>query len=168
MSVLLVAPPGRLGRAVVDRLRQQGDEVRVVDPEPTSAWRDLGAFVAHGPPDDADLIERAGQSARSIVLFDPSDEVAAACVEAARLARVERVIVCATDTDRVPATALEVGGAGYVVLIVGGRRWGRRKITDEAIAGAVDAADDLSGDVRLELDLVKPESWVALGLPVPG
>jgi hypothetical protein len=47
-----------------------------------------------------------------------------------------------------------------------GRR--RASLTPEQLAAAVDAADDLSGGPRLELNLDDERAWRALKLPPPG
>jgi hypothetical protein len=57
------------------------------------------------------------------------------------------------------------------VLIGGTRRGALRKpawaVGTEDLARAVDAADDLGGGPRLELDLSEPQAWVTLGLDEP-
>ena len=61
MAVLLIGIDVELGTALIQRLRAQGDEVRVLEEQSPAAarWRSLGAHVASGPESDADLIERA-------------------------------------------------------------------------------------------------------------
>jgi Trk K+ transport system NAD-binding subunit len=171
MSVLLVGATGGLGRSVALRLVAQGDEVRVVEPDPraVAAWRALGVHVARGEPDDEDLLFRAAQNARTIVLLDGPGRrlgaVTAAVVRAAALVPVGRIVVCAPV---VPAEALEVlrsSGLEYVALSTGRRLLGRGGTPDEVVAEAVDAADDLSGALRLELDLTEPEAYRVLKIP---
>ncbi|HEV3472120.1 MAG TPA: NAD-binding protein, partial [Actinomycetota bacterium] len=94
MSVLLIDPPSDVGEEIVTRLVRQGDEVRVVERNPTRAslWARLGAHVARGDPSDADLIERAATSCRTVVTFTEDDGRLEAAASAARAARVERLI----------------------------------------------------------------------------
>ena len=54
---------------------------------------------------------------------------------------------------------------GFVVMEQTTGRWPRaRRVADELVAEAVDAADDLAGDPRLVLDLNDPEGRAKLGL----
>jgi uncharacterized protein YbjT (DUF2867 family) len=180
MAVLLVGAAGAVADAIVSRLLNQGDEVRIVarSPEETGRWRDLGAHIARGDPEDPDLIERAAQNARSIVTFDNhagSNDVLEAAIEGGMGAQVSRLIVCCTGVpgrwtrDRVSRAALE-----HILLITGANRRGSsvllrtRKVTTADVARAVDAADDLAGHPRVVLDLRRPEAWRALELEPPG
>lgn len=163
MSVLLVAPPAQLAGPIIERLIAQGDEVRVVAADANaSEWKGLGAHVAGGDP-DADLLSRAGQSSRTIALFDPSSELAADAIEAAVAARIERVVAVLTRRNPELNASLSETGLTYVLLLAG-RKGLRRAPAPEEIAAAVDAADDLAGDVKLEVDLTEPEGWKALGI----
>jgi NAD(P)-dependent dehydrogenase (short-subunit alcohol dehydrogenase family) len=146
VSILLVDPPEDLGRAAVTQLLTQGDEVRVLatGPEP---WRSMGAHVAVGEAEE-DLIERAGQNARSLVLFWPTPEVLHAAEQGAAAARIDRLILVGDRSMPVP------NSPGRVVLRVPGR-WSLRKPTNEAIAEAIDWADDWAGETPLEKDLGK-------------
>jgi hypothetical protein len=159
VSVLLVTPPASIGSAVIERLLAQGDEVRVVgDGIGSQEWRRLGAHVATGDP-DADLIERAGQGARTVVVFDePYPEV----IEAARAARIERLVSVTQRLTPQAKSELDASGLSYVLLLW--RKRTLRQISSKDIAEAVDAADDLAGDVKLELDLTDPNAWGALGI----
>jgi uncharacterized protein YbjT (DUF2867 family) len=179
LAVLLVGAAGAVADAIVFRLLNQGDDVRIVarSPEEAGRWRELGAHIARGDPEDPDLIERAAQNARSIVAFEDdvgSHDALEAAIEGGMGARVSRLIVCCTAVpgrwirDRVSRTALE-----HIVLITGANRRGSavlrtRKVTTADVARAVDAADDLAGHPRLVLDLRRPEAWRALELEPPG
>jgi Trk K+ transport system NAD-binding subunit len=166
MSILLIEPPTGPGTAVVKRLISQGDEVRVVDRSGSERWKEIGAHVARGESTDADLLERAGQHCRTVVLFDPHEDATKTAVEAAKAARIERLIVCCTRSIPRLIETLRSSGLEYVVL-TSATRGLRRKLSGTSIAQAVDAADDISGHgVRLELDLSRPESWRKLGLTV--
>jgi nucleoside-diphosphate-sugar epimerase len=144
MSVLLVGLEGDLGRAVAARLVEQGDLVRAVTSEP-DAWPEH-VFVADARQEESDLIERAAQGVRSIVVTDrgPTEEViAAAGVVGARL------IVLVPSERSAVAQAVAASGVDHVILAL--RRSGllRKRPSVEEIAGAIDAADDMSGNPRL-------------------
>lgn len=164
----MIVGRGEVEPAVAQRLIGQGDEVRVmvVDAAERASWVALGAHVAVGDPTDDDLIERAGQSARSLVLFDrhASDRpTVAAALKAASAAEIERLILCAPEVSVEAQAVLEASGSSYVILSYG-RRWslkGRAPV--ELIAEAVDAADDLSGHPRLATDLRRGEGLGLLG-----
>jgi uncharacterized protein YbjT (DUF2867 family) len=170
MSVLLIRAGGRLGETLARRLRAQGDEVRVVEAaqEPAEAWRRLGVKVAPGRDDDADLIERAAQGVRTAVVIDGEAGAAGDVIEnvvaGIAAAGVERVILCGRRPDRTTVDAVRTSGLDYVVLTVAGGLLSRKRVSDEDVAEAIDAADDLAGSPRLELDLTRKESWAALGL----
>ena len=156
MSILLVDPPATLGEGVVRKLEAQDDEVRVVTAAP-GRWRDLGAHVAIGDPTDADLLERAGQHARTLVLFEPRSAELTAAVEAMGAAGIERLVVCARRPLPDPLDISRV-----TLLIPKGLF--KKGISDDRIADAINAADDMA-DVRdLQLDLGTAEGWEALGL----
>lgn len=170
MSILLIRAGGRIGETLARRLRAQGDEVRVVEAaeEPAEAWRRLGVKVAPGSDDDADLIERAAQGVRTAVVFDGKSGAAGDVIEdvvaGIAAAGVERVILCGRRPDPSTVDAVRTSGLDYVVLTVAGGRFSRKRVSVEAVAEAIDAADDLAGSPRLELDLTRKESWAALGL----
>lgn len=166
MSVLLIGDPGPLGAVLVRRLIDQGDEVRAIatnaDVEELAG---KGVHIARGPDVDADLVERAAQNARTIVVFDPA--TLEPVIDGARAARVERVVlvagvVGAEARDRLRASELE-----YVVLEPPRKGLFRKGVPDEALAQAIDAADDMSGRLRLELDLNEAEAWAMLNLDPP-
>lgn len=160
MPVLLVAPPAGLGDAVVRRLIDHGDDVRVVEPERAEAgrWRALGAHVAAGPP-DADLIERAAHQARTIVLFDPALVPVAAA--AAGSAGVDRLVVVTRTLKGATRAALEGAGLDFVALVAGGPL---RPVAAGEVAAAIDAADDIAGAPRLVVDLRARAGWAQLGI----
>jgi hypothetical protein len=170
VSILLIRAGGRIGETLARRLRAEGDEVRVVEAEQETAeaWRRLGVKVAPGRDDDADLIERAAQDVRTAVVFDGESGRAGDVIEDVVVgivaAGVERVILCAPRTDQKLVDAVRTSGLDYVVLIVGGGLFSRKRVPIETVAEAIDAADDLAGSPHLELDLTRKESWAALGL----
>ena len=174
MSVLLVGDEAVV-RATIERLVAEGDEVRVVASAPRAGeeWRSLGAYVARGAELDADLIERSAKNCRSLVLVDDG-RIGAGSVgevfEGAALAGVERTIVCTRHPGAVLDAVRDLFGQ-YVLLLAGGK-WGPLRsrgwvATSEDLARAIDAADDLGGEVRLELDLSQAAAWRRLGLDPP-
>lgn len=177
MSVLLVAAGGGIGDAIVDRLLESGDEVRVVGPGARDAerWRGRGVHIAAGDPRDADLVERAAQNVRSIIGFDDTDSGWSGALEAAitggERAGVERIIVCATSEKTTAEVRVSKSPLEYFLLVTGPQRgwraFGARTVATEAVAMAVDAADDLAGHPRLVLDLRRPEAWRTLRLAPP-
>lgn len=166
MSVVLVWPPPSLGRALVTTLLKEGDEVRVIVP-PTEGddYRALGAYVATGDPFDPDLVERACQGARTIVFADTGGSFSGTfepALEGARRAGVGRAIVSTARPNRRVSEVLANDPGDYVHLL--SARGVFRKTSDEALAAAVNAADDLSGVPRTIVDLSTEEGWRALGL----
>jgi Trk K+ transport system NAD-binding subunit len=145
VSILLVEPAPDIANSVITKLLDQGDEVRIVTVAPEPDWTDLGAHIARGDGTDADLLERAGQGARTVVLFDPSDEQVAAAMEAAASARIERLVICSRRLGH-EADAVRSSNLSYVLLVTGRR-------ARSVAATAIDWADDLAGDVKLEVDL---------------
>lgn len=172
MSVLLVEPDEEVGPVVVGLLVSEGDEVGVIEPRASlrEGWKALGAHVAGGSADDSDLVERAAQHARSIVLFDAPEEVVAATAEGARLvpgSETARIIY--VSRGGVVPEGLRNSGLEHVVLVARKRRRFLSKrydseVSTEDVARAVSAADDLAGELRLVVDLAKPEGLARLGL----
>ena len=178
MSVLLIGLEEDLGVPVIERLLQEGDIVGVIEEDEGRAtrWREMGAHVAGGAATDFDLVERAAQHARSIVVadsrFDNSLEVAEAVLTGARLVPGDRarIVFIATRPDTGVGEALSTSEFDFIILRVGGSRFwnrARNRLRPELIAEAVNAADDLAGAPRLDLDLSDSGSWTILGLPAP-
>lgn len=164
----MVVGTGEVEPAVASRLLEQGDEVRVVveDAAQKPPWVTLGAHVAVGDPTDDDLIERAGQSARTLVLFDDhaNDPLAVgAALRAASAAGIERLILCAPDVTAAIETLIEGARTSYVAMSYGRRLSLRGRAPVELIAEAVDAADDMSGDPRVTVDLRRAGALGLLG-----
>lgn len=169
MAILVVTGGSDLDLDVVARLVGQGDEVRVL--EPTSQRRDewvaAGAFVAVGDAVDPDLIERAAQNARTIVVLASRvrSEVVDTVLEAAPRAGVDRLVCCAPSIPDPVTAAVRAGPLDHVLITTGAGGLLRRKAAPAAlIAEAIDAADDLAGEPRLELDLTEPSQLRLLGL----
>lgn len=173
MSVLLIGIDGELATVLARRLVDQDDEVRilVVDGDDPASVPDAPVHVASGRYlDDADLIERACQNVRTIVLGEREDIPSAIgeVIKGARAAEVSRIVYCAASPDRRIREELRSSPIEYVVLETGG--WSplrRRAPSIEAVAEAIDAADDLAEEVRLELDLTADEGWLPLRLRPP-
>ena len=167
MTIVVLGASGELGAAVVNRLLEAGDDVGVIEPSPERAelWRRAGALVAPGSSSDADLIERAAQAARTLVVLGADQEVLNAAVEGARFAGVGRIIVTGPRSKPESIALLRASGLDYVVLVTGRRLLGAASPAD--VGRAVDAADDLPGRPRLELSLRRAESWRELRLEPP-
>ncbi|MGH2757131.1 MAG: hypothetical protein ACRDI3_05020, partial [Actinomycetota bacterium] len=169
VSVLLMGLPEDVAQATIEHLTAQGDEVRVIEPDPTvqQQWRSAGAHVATGDL-DADLVERAAQGVRTLVLgrwLPPSDEPVEELLEGAVRAGVGRLVVY---TDRDDADGWAQRFAESVVLRAPRKLslFGGRGPSGTEAAKLIDAADDLAGPLRLDLDVTK-ESWAPLGLTAP-
>jgi hypothetical protein len=175
VSILLVGLDEDLMPALIRRLTEQGDEVRALeyDDAASDRWRSLGAHVASGPQWDADLIERAAQNERTIAVGarhdrDPA-ELMDALVEGGALASPGMRLVVVGRLQPQALAALRGSKLEYVILEGVERRGllGRRpRLSPEKLAEAVDAADDLAGNPRLELDLTDERAWAELKLPV--
>jgi hypothetical protein len=83
-------------------------------------------------------------------------------IEGARAARIERLVSVTQRLTPQAKSELVASGLSYVLLLW--RKRALRQISSKDIAEAVDAADDLAGDVKLELDLTDPNAWGALGI----
>lgn len=167
MSVLIVALELELARTLTRRLVAQGDEVRVIatrDDE-AEAQRSLGAHVARGAHLDADLVERAAQNVRSIVVGEVEAEVMSEILEGARVAHVERIIICTARRLGRSLDLIRESPIQYVVLAYRKESAFRRRSShsNEFVAFVIDAADDLAGEPRLELDLNAPSTLEMLG-----
>lgn len=158
MSVLLIEPPRGPGEAAVRLLFVEDDEVRVLlrDGSEAPHWRSLGAFVATGDPDDEDLVERACQNVRTVVIFGPPT---AALVTGASAANVSRLVsVTSRAVARVPHPE-------HVRLVTKARRGLlKSRCRDEDLAVAISAADDLASVPVEPVYLTDPEGWSALKL----
>lgn len=170
MSVLLCGLNDELAGAVAQRLRAQGDEVRVIlsNPAGKERWRARGVYVATGDLDDEDFVWRACGGVRTVVaaakILQP--EGATALAAGARRAGVGRFVIVADG----PASGRPLGDedAEWVLLRIPKRGLLRRpSVSPAEIAAAVDAADDLAGSPRLDLDLSTPSAWSELRLESP-
>ena len=162
MSILIVGLPLDVTDELIPLLVGQGDEVRIVESDELriERWRSLGAHVARGVPDDDDLIERAAQNVRTLIVGDEGTKEA---LEGARRAGVGRFVHLGAlfGADEIAALVDE-----YVILRSTGRRRLLRKdqLAARDAARLIDAADDLAGDVTLDLDATDASAWARLGL----
>lgn len=184
MSVLLIGATSSLGDILVRRLVSENDEVRVLvtGGEGGDRLGDLGAYIASGSELDADLVERAATNCRTIVVIERPGGKTAEIVRTviaggeAALGTPEegiRLILCGARPDEDAIAALRSSDLSYVVLRTGGRLAGflpvaSERVADEHVATAIDAADDIAGKVRLELDLTAAADWAKLKLKPPG
>lgn len=168
MSILLIGDPGSLGEVLVRRLISQGDEVRAIATEATAGeLAGYGVHIARGPDLDADLVERAAQNVRTIIAFDTATEVIESVVEGGRAARVERIVLCASTVPEVVRSRLRDSDLDYVVLQAPRKGLFRKGLNEATLAEAIDAADDMAGRLRLELDLNESAAWKLLNLEPP-
>ena len=166
MSILIVGGGIQLTTALIEVLLEQGDEVRVVenDPELIARWRSLGAKPARGAVDDADLITRAAEGTRSLVLCDESFNLATMPEIETYLPSDTRLIFVFERSD--PVVELAPGRQHVILrhLAKRSRLSVRRGLGYDAIARLVDAADDMAGEPRLVADLTTEDGWKALRL----
>ena len=169
MAVLVITGDSDLDVPVVLRLLDQGDEVRVLEPTSGRAeeWRAIGAFFAGGEADDPDLVERAAQNVRTVVILGErvTVEVTSVVLEAGSNAGVDRLVCCAQAIPAPVKEAVRAASMAHVLIETG--RTGllrRRQASAERAALAVDAADDLAGDPRIEVDLTDPKQAERLRL----
>ncbi len=172
MSILLLGLDDDLVQVLSQRLIRQDDEVRILVTGGASekGYEGWGIHVARGPHlDDADLIERACQNVRTLVIGDRvqplNSEVVEAIVSGAKAAGVDRLIVVGPQSesellDRAGAARLE-----FVMLRTPKAGLLRRSRLDlEDVAEAIDAADDVAEEMGDELDLSDPAAWERLKL----
>lgn len=175
MSVLLAGLGDELTEALSARLIAQDDEVRIVlgDETERERWRAVGMRVAVGDLADADFVWRAFTNVRTVVAGEQSPvdnpEVRHDLAGMLRNTDADRlVVVGAGESDPLVASA-RAADIDHVVLRF--RKRGllghRNAASCDELAAAIDAADDLAGHPRLDLDLWHESSWVALRLPPP-
>lgn len=175
MSVLLIGVEEDLGTALVRRLVMEGDEVRILEPDHgrDELWKPLGAYVAVGPADDWDLVERAATNVRTVILGEGlrplTRETIEQILEGAQRSSVTRVVLCASSPDEEAVEAIRSSSLDYVVLTTGRKGFLSRTpgVEKDRLVEAIDAADDLAGEPRLELDLTGSEGWQLLRLEPP-
>lgn len=170
MSVLLAGLDDELAAAVAERLIAQQDEVRIILPSGASSemWRGRGVYVASGDLGDEDFVWRACGGVRTVVA-EPSlvaGEEGALFVSGARRAGVGRFVVVGEASPG--ENVLYEVDADRIILRLPKKGLLRRKaVALDDVASAIDAADDLGGAPRLELDLSVAASWAKLRLDPP-
>lgn len=170
MSVLLTGLDDDLAAAVAERLIAQEDEVRIIVSDGTSSetWRARGVYVATGDLGDEDFVWRACGGVRTVVV-EPSvvaGDEGIVFVAGARRAGVDRFVV----VGDIPSSDSFLNEADVDRIILRPPKRGllrRTSIDVTDVAAAVDAADDLAGSPRLDLDLSVPDSWAQLRLDPP-
>ena len=175
MSVLLLDPPEARGEDIAAKLLSEGDEVSVVVRTQAvgASLKRLGAYVAAGDPEDPDLVARAAQHARTIVVFDDAGgRILDAVAEAASLLpSAPRVVVVSPSITDETIGRLRRSPLDYIALRVPSpprfRLRRKQSVSNELVAEAVNAADDLAGEPRLELDLETAAAWTELRLEAP-
>ncbi|MQA98983.1 MAG: hypothetical protein GEU78_01600 [Actinobacteria bacterium] len=175
MSVLIVAGNTHIDGLLARRLVEQGDVVGIlVEDDGMIDHVDPGdAHVAQGSRTDEDLIERAATHARTIVVYEEAvvpthRDIVRAVVAAAKRIEGVRVVMWGSKHSAEAVETLSTSGLPYVVIHTGKLRGRlRRTVPFEAVVEALDAADDLAGDVHLEVDLTRDEEWARLKLEPP-
>lgn len=157
---------------VILRLRAQGDEVRILEPmEPrVDRWKEIGAHVAVGSPEDEDLISRAATNCRTVVVGSEALPALGAVLEGVRHTSGLRLVLCLPSFDEAASRALAASGTDHLVLITGGSGvlgW-RRGVSPGSLAEAIDAADDIANAEERVVDLTDPRGWASLKLDAPG
>lgn len=173
MSVLLIGLADDLVDVLAARLIRQMDEVRalVTDQMGGAGTGTHAVHIASGPYlDDPDLVERAAQNVRTIVLGDHWEprtvEALQAIADGARAAGVGRLVLVGTRIVDWASHVIE--GFEYVLLRAPRKGVLRRSgLSLDEVAEAIDAADDLAGQVKLDLDLNDDEAWRDLRLAPP-
>ena len=175
MSVLLIGLGETLTEAVATRLLEQGDEVRIVLPDVAERerWRASGLHVAVGDISDEDFAWRACMNVRTVVAGDQPPvhrEVREILGEVLKKAGVGRVVVVGAGEPDELVGALQADPELEHVILRFRRKsllGSRDAVSPEDLAVAVDAADDLAGTPRLDLDLTRTEAWAELRLEPP-
>lgn len=177
MSVLVIGEAPET-ETVVRFLIAEGDQVGVIesDRKELERWVSMGAYAALGDAEDPDLVERCAQQARTIVVFETPTtggpniaDVLRSVLEAGQmLPATPRVVVVTAEPSLTVQAQLNSAALDYIILRVGlGRgllRRGPKTVPADRLAAAVNAADDLAGEPRLDLDLATREGWEALRL----
>ncbi len=155
MPILLVpVRPDPAVEAIARRLIDAGDQVRVIWSGDAGPLRDLGAFVARGHPNDADLVERAAFGCETIVVVDRERSARLDVLDAVRPLQVDRVVyVGGIRSDDVVSACSSLGRERILLWT---RRGGlrRREAAPDVIAAAVDAADAVEQVSAGEMDLL--------------
>lgn len=170
MSILLAGLDHPVALVSARRLIDQGDEVRVLLTEDRFAdtYRGLGVYVALGRElDDPDLVERACQNVRTLVLGTVTEKMMRHILMGVSPAGVGR-IVYVSDRPGAEVEVVKKSSVEHVVLRTPRPGLlGRKSLDPQTLAEAIDAADDLDGEPRLDLDLTEEGGWASLKLASP-
>ncbi len=175
MSVLLTGLGDELAEVLATRLISQDDEVRIVlgDDAERERWRSHGLHVAVGDLTDDDFLWRACTNVRTVVAGDrpPADtqEVRASLADLLGKTDADRLVIVGPRDDDPLVTGAKAAAVDHVVLRFRkrGLLGSRQAVATADLAAAIDAADDLAGEPRLDLDLSEDASWQALRLSAP-
>lgn len=171
MSILLIGLGDDETEETIRRLTAQGDEVRVLEhrEDRVPRWKDLGAHVAIGAPDDADLVYRAASNCRTIVLGQEALTELNPVIEGIGQERGLRLVLCLVSIDLKTQKVVAREKLDHLILTTGKPGLLRRGRVDPAsVAMAIDAADDVAESPREVVDLTTEQGWGALKLEPPG
>lgn len=170
MSILLIGLGDDETDETIRRLTAQGDEVRVLEHREARVprWKDLGAHVAVGTPDDADLVYRAATNCRTVVLGQEAVAELDPVIEGIGRDSGVRLVLCLASLD--PNTQRIVAREELDHLILTTGKPGllrRRRVGPASVAIAIDAADDVAQSPGEVVDLTTQQGWDALKLEPP-
>jgi TrkA-N domain len=177
MSVLVIGDAPET-ETVVRFLIAEGDQVGVIeaDRKQLQRWASIGAYAALGDAEDPDLVERCATQARTIVVFESpgpggpniTDVLRAVLHAGQMLPAAPRLVMVSQNPSLTVQAQLNSAALDYIVLRTGLARGllrrGPKAIPADKLAEAVNAADDLAGEPRLDLDLARRSGWEALRL----
>ena len=170
MSILLIGLGDDETEETIRRLTAQGDEVRVLEHREARVprWKDLGAHVAIGAPDDADLVYRAASNCRTIVLGEEGLAGLDPVIEGIGRDSGVRLVLCLDSLDPKTQRVVAREKLDHLILTTGKPGLLRRGRGGPAsVAIAIDAADDVAESPREVVDLTTQEGWGALKLEPP-
>jgi uncharacterized protein YbjT (DUF2867 family) len=96
MTILVTGATGRVGRIVLDRIREAGTPVRALTRDPVAARLPAGVQVAEGDLTRPSTLVRAFEGIRVLYLF-PVPQTAVEVLRLARQAGVRRVVVLSSS-----------------------------------------------------------------------
>lgn len=170
MSILLIGLGDDQTEEAIRRLTAQGDEVRVLEhrEERMPRWKDLGAHVAVGAPDDPDLVYRAASNCRTIVLGHEALAELDPVIEGMGRDPGVRLVLCLVSLDQKTQSAMAREELDHLILVTGKPGLLRRApVSPASVAVAIDAADDVAASPREVVDLTTKQGWSALKLEPP-
>lgn len=170
MSILLIGLADDQTEEAIRRLTAQGDEVRVLERREglVPRWKDLGAHVAVGAPDDADLVYRAASNCRTIVLGPEALAELDPVIEGIGREPGVRLVLCLPSLDLKTQSVVAEEEVDHLILTTGKPGLLRRtQVSAASVAIAIDAADDVAESPQQVVDLTTKQGWGALKLEPP-